>query len=105
LAGETEVLGENCPSAALSTTNPTNPGSHGGKPATNRLSYGMDFLWWLNAFNVSRFGYHKIYDGYILIVGMAPEIFLQKKEWGKKLTWTSVHACNIEINIFFLDCH
>jgi hypothetical protein len=34
-----------CPSTALSTTNPTccpdaNPGCHGGKPATNRLSYG-----------------------------------------------------------------
>jgi hypothetical protein len=33
------------PSAALSTTNPTccpdaNPGRRGGKPATNRLSYG-----------------------------------------------------------------
>jgi hypothetical protein len=45
LAGETEVLGGNLPSAALSTTNPTccpdaNPGRRGGKPATNRLSYG-----------------------------------------------------------------
>jgi hypothetical protein len=35
-----------CPSAILSTTNPTiidpglNPGRRGGKPATNRLSYG-----------------------------------------------------------------
>jgi hypothetical protein len=45
LAAETEVLGENLPSAALSNTNPTccpdtNPGRRGGKPATNRLSYG-----------------------------------------------------------------
>jgi hypothetical protein len=46
LAGETEVLGENLPRRHLSTTNPTclNPGSNtgrrGGKPATNRLSYG-----------------------------------------------------------------
>jgi hypothetical protein len=46
LAGETEVLGENLPSAILSTTNPTwpdpcaNTGRRGGKPATNRLSYG-----------------------------------------------------------------
>jgi hypothetical protein len=35
-----------CPNATLSTTNPTwpdpglNPGHHGGKPATNRFSYG-----------------------------------------------------------------
>jgi hypothetical protein len=40
IEGETEVLGQN-----LSTTNPTscpdaNPGRRGGKPATNRLSYG-----------------------------------------------------------------
>jgi hypothetical protein len=45
LAGETEALGENPPSAASSTTNSTccpeeNQGRHGGKPATNRLSYG-----------------------------------------------------------------
>jgi hypothetical protein len=49
LAGETEVLGETCPSAALSTTNPTccldaNPGRCGGKPATNRLSYRTALL-------------------------------------------------------------
>jgi hypothetical protein len=48
LVGETEVLGENLPSATLSTTNPTwpdpssNPGRRGGKPATNRLSYGAE---------------------------------------------------------------
>jgi hypothetical protein len=45
-AGETKELGGNLPSATLSTINPTlldmgsNPGSRGGKPATNRLSYG-----------------------------------------------------------------
>jgi hypothetical protein len=43
---ETEVLGENLPRRHLSTTNPTwpdpglNPGRRGGKPATNRFSYG-----------------------------------------------------------------
>jgi hypothetical protein len=45
-AGETEVLGENLPSATLSTTNPTwidpgaNPGLRGDMPSTNRLSHG-----------------------------------------------------------------
>jgi hypothetical protein len=40
-AGETEVFGENLPSATLSTTNPTridpgaNPGLRGERPATN----------------------------------------------------------------------
>jgi hypothetical protein len=49
-AWETEVLGENLPSATLSTTNPTwidlgtNPGLHGERPATNRLSHGTAFI-------------------------------------------------------------
>jgi hypothetical protein len=47
LAGETEVLAENLPQRHFSPSqNPTwpdtglNPGRRGGKPATNRLSYG-----------------------------------------------------------------
>jgi hypothetical protein len=45
-AGETKVLGENLPSATLSTTYPTwidlgaNPGLRGERPAANRLSHG-----------------------------------------------------------------
>jgi hypothetical protein len=43
--GKPKFLEKTCPSATLSTTNPTwpdpgaNPGRRGGKPATNRLSY------------------------------------------------------------------
>jgi hypothetical protein len=47
LAGETEVLGENLPQLHFCPSqNPTwpdpglNPSRRGGKPATNRLSYG-----------------------------------------------------------------
>jgi hypothetical protein len=46
LAGETEVLGQNLSQRHFVHHNPTwtdpgfNPGSRGGKPATNRLSYG-----------------------------------------------------------------
>jgi hypothetical protein len=46
LAKKMNYLEKTCPSATLSTTNPTwpdlgsNPGRRGGKPATNRLSYG-----------------------------------------------------------------
>jgi hypothetical protein len=45
LVGKPKYSEETCPSAALSTTNPTccpdaNPGRRGGKLATNRLSYG-----------------------------------------------------------------
>jgi hypothetical protein len=46
LAGETEVLGENLPQRHFCPPqNPTgpNPGHRGGKPATNRLSYGEHF--------------------------------------------------------------
>jgi hypothetical protein len=44
-----KYLEKTCPSAALSTTNPTcctdtNPGRHGGKPVTNRLSYGTTII-------------------------------------------------------------
>jgi hypothetical protein len=43
--GKPKYSEKTCPSAALSTTNPTccpdaNPGRRDGKPATNRLSYG-----------------------------------------------------------------
>jgi hypothetical protein len=46
LTGKTEELGKNLSKCHLSTTNPiwidpgANPDVHGGRPATNRLSYG-----------------------------------------------------------------
>jgi hypothetical protein len=52
LAGETEVLGENLPQRHFCPSqNPPwpdsglNPGRRGGKPATNRLSYGAARTW------------------------------------------------------------
>jgi hypothetical protein len=57
LEGETEVLGENLPQRHFCPSqNPTwpdpglNPGRRGGKPATNRLSYGAA----RSTFNVSQ---------------------------------------------------
>jgi hypothetical protein len=51
MAGETEVLGENlpqrhfCPSQNLTLPDPgLNSGRRGGKPETNRLSYGAAYL-------------------------------------------------------------
>jgi hypothetical protein len=42
LAGETEVLGENLPQLHFCPSqNPTYPVRRDGKPATNRLSYGV----------------------------------------------------------------
>jgi hypothetical protein len=44
--GKPKYSEKTCPRATLSTTNPTwpdpssNPGRRGGRPATNRLSYG-----------------------------------------------------------------
>jgi hypothetical protein len=50
LQGKPKYSQKTCPTATLSTTNPTwpdpgsNPGRRGGKPATNRLSYGTYIL-------------------------------------------------------------
>jgi hypothetical protein len=60
LAEETEVLEQTYPSATLSTINPTwpdlgsKPGRRGGKPATNRLSYGTAYIRDLHQGKVSR---------------------------------------------------
>jgi hypothetical protein len=48
--GKPKYLEKTCPDATLSTTNPTwpdpglNPGRRGGKPATNRFSYGAAYF-------------------------------------------------------------
>jgi hypothetical protein len=48
--GKLKYSEKTCPSTTLSTTNPTwpdpglKPGRRGGKPATNRLSYGVAFI-------------------------------------------------------------
>jgi hypothetical protein len=49
MAGETEVLGENLPHSPLFYQKyhlSSNPGRSGGKPATNRLSYGTPICAW-----------------------------------------------------------
>jgi hypothetical protein len=68
LAGETEVFGENLPQRHFRPSqNPTwpepglDPGRRGGKPATNRLSYGAAYI--ATCFNTGKtlHGTHKMY--------------------------------------------
>jgi hypothetical protein len=57
--GKPKYSEKTCPSATLSTTNPTwpepglNPGRRGGKPATNSLSYGAAFSSCWSNFQIS----------------------------------------------------
>jgi hypothetical protein len=59
LAGETEELGENLPQCRFVQHKPhmlcpdANPGRRGGKPATNRLSYGTAIPTTLSRANLS----------------------------------------------------
>jgi hypothetical protein len=78
LAGETEVLGENLPQSHFCPSqNPTwpdpglNPGRRGGKPATNRLSYGAAFqlheyytIYLSNIYTLSGIGVSRALDSY-----------------------------------------
>jgi hypothetical protein len=61
LTGENRrTRGKTCPSATLSTTNPTwtdpgsNPGHRGGRPAANRLSHGTA----INLFGTCTINYY-----------------------------------------------
>jgi hypothetical protein len=51
LAGETKVLKENLPQFHFvhHESHLTWPGRRGGKPATNRLSYGATLVFWVTA--------------------------------------------------------
>jgi hypothetical protein len=75
--GKSKSSEKTCPSATLSTTNPTwpgpglNPGRRGGKPATNRLSYGAALVVALNvntepsSFSVSTWNWVWNYQCYL----------------------------------------
>jgi hypothetical protein len=92
------------PSATLSTTNPTwpgpglNPGRRGGKPATNRLSYGAAMIYLVISLMMSRLNYidstsfctqwkkntkkrRVIHDSHILYKKILPVIVRQVRSW------------------------
>jgi hypothetical protein len=64
------IRGRTCPSATLSTTNPTltdpgsNPGLRGERPATNRLSHDTAIFIFIDELLLQdRFWRHKTYNG------------------------------------------
>jgi hypothetical protein len=74
LAGETEVLGETLPQRHFRPSqNPTwpdpslNPGRRGGKPATNRLSYGAALIGYIHQHLLveSNFGPYRANIGFL----------------------------------------
>jgi hypothetical protein len=89
LAGETEVLGENLPDATLSTTNPTwpdpgwNPGRRGGKPATNRFSYGAAY--------VHLYTVMCVYESQDIAIGIATGYGLEDREFRVRVPiWSGI---------------
>jgi hypothetical protein len=71
--GKPKYSEKTCPSAALSITNPTccpdaNPVLRGGKPATNRLSYGtaMNGVRWRRKWSWTYYTIIMLYDGYCI---------------------------------------
>jgi hypothetical protein len=67
--------GKTCPSATLSTTNPTwtesgsNPGFRGGRPATNRLSHGTAIgnFYFAFRFEIHNFFHVEIFNFFIQV--------------------------------------
>jgi hypothetical protein len=86
LAGDPKYSQKICPSATLSTTNPTwpdpgtNPGRRGGKPATNRLNYDADRVILRLGFLLESFypqktkGYIKIKTKYYVLLSTLTEM-------------------------------
>jgi hypothetical protein len=69
---ETEVLGENLPHCHffhnLRRSDPdSNPGRRGGKPATNRLSYGTAVMYLVSCINLRERGLHCPYIRHITV--------------------------------------
>jgi hypothetical protein len=97
--GKPKYSEKTCPNATLSTTNPTwpdpgsNPGRRGGKPATNRFSYGAALLVYLMLLSVVNVIYHKMNYKRIII----------NSEFGffwKKLLWF-ISSYRVHYEIFY----
>jgi hypothetical protein len=81
--GKPKYSEKTCPSATLSTTNPTwpdlgsNPGRRGGKPATNRLSYGAAY----SKLKMGSFQRRLERSGHSLMNVLHTNIFLEFFQW------------------------
>jgi hypothetical protein len=93
LAGETEVLGENLPQRYFvhhkiphDQTRARTPDRRGGKPATNRLSYGAaNRLIYLCVSSAQRAHVTRLCSKYFetsYTVFLSGELMLEKRHWG-----------------------
>jgi hypothetical protein len=91
-----------CPSATLSTTNPTwtdlgsNTGRRGGNPVTNRLSYGHDPAHYVTS-GRRLMSQHQLRHMYLCLL-LLPSVVRYLT------TYSDPHSCVIQSNTFPLCC-
>jgi hypothetical protein len=110
---EWRLAGETCPSATLSATNPiwpdpgSNPGCRGGKPATNRLSYGAAISIYLSIYLVSSSAMHNALTGsasYEDVLLFKPSGAVRQWRYAEQMSWCLITSLKM-MNSFQTSAH